>query len=96
MSREVVIEVRARAIFNKFWAQLSQNPDWLRSLFQNNPELVDQLIQSLLSPNGAAGFQQLRSAIEEIGRQEARTRATTQVDSPPFTLEWVQETLENL
>lgn len=94
MSREHVIDARARAIFNKFWAQLPQNPEWLRSLFQSNPALVDQLIRALLNNQGAAGFQRLRSAIEEVARQEARIRATTQVDSPPFSLEWVQETLE--
>jgi hypothetical protein len=94
MSREYVIERRTRAIYVQFLVELPDNPQWIKTMFQANPHLMDKLIEALLEPNPHAPFAELKKGIHEIAKEQSAALAEQQVDDPPFTLAWVQETLE--
>lgn len=95
MSRETVIEARTLALFNKFWAVVTQDPQWLRDVFQDNPEILESLLKAFSSNNPAGEFQKVVSAVKQVAVSQAKEKATVQVDAlSPAVLEWVQETLE--
>ena len=95
MSRELVIDARTLALFNKFWVTVTQDPQWLRDVFRDNPDVFDRLLKAFNAPNPAGEFTQVVSAVRNVALEQARDRATAQVDAlPPDFLNWVQETLK--
>lgn len=95
MSRELVIKARTQALFNKFWDTVAQDPQWLRDTLQDNPEILERLLKSFVSNNPSGQFAQVASSVRQVALEQARERATEQVDAlPPAFLNWVQETLE--
>lgn len=95
MSRELVIEARTRALFNKFWAEVAQDPQWLKDVFRDHPGILTRLLAAFSSDNPAGQFSQIVSAVKQVALVQAREQATAQVDAlPPAILNWVQETLE--
>lgn len=95
MSKEIVIEARTRALFNKFWKTVSQDPQWLRDVLRDNPEILESLLKAFSSDNPTGRFSQIVSEVRQIALEQAREKATVQVDAlPPDILEWVQETLK--
>jgi len=95
MSRELVIEARTRALFNKFWTTVAQDPQWLRETLQDSPEILERLLRAFSADNPTGQFSQIVSAVKQVALEQAREKATEQVDAlPPAFLNWVQETLE--
>ena len=93
MSVEDVIEWRARALFKKFWEQLPNNPNWIRTLFQQNPELMTLLIQAIIGDTGK--FEDLRQRFRSIAQEEVKVVATNQVGEGSFDIERISDTLRN-
>lgn len=93
MSVETVIKWRARALYNKFWQMLPDNPQWLRQILQDNPEVFVLLVRSLQGDRTA--MSDLVQRVQTIAREEAQARATTQVTAG-LTTEQIQDTIENL
>ena len=91
MSIQQVIEWRSKALYNKFWDELVDNPQWLRHILQNNPELFALLIDSL--KNDTDSFTDLVQRLRTLARQEAQERATNQVNAGLNT-EQIAETLK--
>ena len=95
MSKQDVIDWRARALFRKFWERLSDNPDWVKRLFQSHPELMTLLIQAIINNNGAGKFEDLRQRFRAIAMDEVKALAATQVDEGSFDIERISDTLRN-
>lgn len=92
MSTEHVIQWRANALYNKALLLLPQNPQWVKQLFQNNPELIGILIECVA---GNTSWEVLKDRIQGFIREEAIVKATDEVATGSMTIEKIQDTLEN-
>ena len=95
MSKQEVIDWRARALFKKFWGSLEDNPNWVKQLFQSNPELMALLIQAIINNNGAGKFEDLRQRFRAIAFEEVKALAESQVNEGSFDIERISDTLRN-
>lgn len=92
MADELVTRWRANALYNKAWRKLPNNPQWLKLLFQDHPDLLDLLVNCVV---GRSGWDVLVDRIKEYMRQETLEMAQTEVATGSLTVAKIQDTLEN-
>ena len=87
-----VVEWRARALYNKFWKELPSNPQWMRQIIQDNPDIFTLLVRGLQGDQES--LIQAQQQIRAIAQDEANTRAQQQVAGGSFTIERIKDTLD--
>ena len=87
-----VTKWRARALYNKFWKELPNNPQWMRQIIQDNPGIFALLVKGLQGDRES--LIQAQQMIRAIAQDEANTRAQQQVAEGSFTIDRIKDTLD--